>query len=150
LIAQLDGAGIIDSRGRIHRVEPFRSHKNWRPCSANTSTGTRPTGPASDRIMPYAETTACRARVIAECFGERATRDRGRCDSCRTAAKRVVTTWHDLPGNNAARADWDAVNHAQLRSTPAAAASVRLSAWEGAAGTGAAPPEIPDSDVTQR
>lgn len=51
----------------------------------------RSDGDRLDRMMRYAETTTCRARVIAEYFAEPADSDCGRCDNCRAPKdERVV------------------------------------------------------------
>ncbi len=91
LIAQLEGAGIIERRGRkLYRARTLATPDELDQVLGEYERRHQSDRDRLDKIMRYAETTACRARVIAEYFAEPSATDCGRCDNCRAPAERRV------------------------------------------------------------
>jgi len=90
VVAQLAGAGVVDRGRRLRLVRDFATPEELEEFL--TAYERRHAGDRDrlDAMMHYAESTACRVKMLRAYFGEPDPRDCGRCDNCRSPLRGVA------------------------------------------------------------
>jgi ATP-dependent DNA helicase RecQ len=93
IIAQLESAGIVQSRGgKISCLRRFAKPEEMAEFLSAYEQRHASDRERLEQMMRYAETTFCRMRFLREYFGEESGSDCGHCDNCRAKAEGKLTT----------------------------------------------------------
>jgi ATP-dependent DNA helicase RecQ len=93
LIAQLESAGIVQSRGgKIKCVRQFSNPEEMTEFLSAYEQRHAGDRERLEQMMRYAETTFCRMRFLREYFGDPSGSDCGHCDNCRAKMEGRLTT----------------------------------------------------------
>src|SRR5512133_486940 len=93
LVAQLESAGIVQSRGgKIKCVRQFSNSEEMTEFLSAYEQRHAGDRERLEQMMRYAETTFCRMRFLREYFGDPSGSDCGHCDICRAKMEGRLTT----------------------------------------------------------
>ena len=104
IAAQLEGAGIVErARGRLVKRRDFANEAEVDAFLAEYEQRHTSDRERLDAMMRYAQSTRCRARMIAEYFGDgdALEEDCGHCDNCRDHPATAAVTAVEGPGKGA-------------------------------------------------